>query len=71
MKRLTAFFASLYLILLLSAPIAMAGENHGGFAPPPPPSGGGSNIVWPRKDNFDIYQLLSFVLGLERTVPLI
>jgi hypothetical protein len=70
MKRLTAFFASLYLVLLLSAPIVTAGENHGGFAPPPPDNGGG-NTVLPDKGNFVLYQMLSFVLSLDSTIPLI
>ena len=70
MKKMTAFFASLYLVLLLSAPIVLAGEQHSGILPPPP-DGGGSNIVWPAKGNLGLYELLSFLVRLEGTIPLI
>jgi len=70
MKKLTAFFVSLYLVLLLSAPVAMAGDHHGGLLPPPP-EGGGGNIVWPSKGDLLLYQLLSFVVSVERAIPLI
>jgi hypothetical protein len=59
MKRLTAFFASLYLVLLLLAPIALAGEWHGGIVRPP------------TKGETVIDQLLLFVLSLNSTIPLI
>jgi hypothetical protein len=35
MKKLTAFFASLALVLVLSAPIIKADESHSGIVRPP------------------------------------
>jgi hypothetical protein len=68
MKRLTAFFVSLYVVLLLSAPIVMAGEMQGGFAPS---RDEGSNTGWLTKGDFVISQLLPLVLSLNSTVPLL
>jgi hypothetical protein len=59
MKRLTAFFASLYLVLLLSAPFALAGEIHSGI------------VRQPTKGETVINQLLPLVLSLNSTIPLI
>jgi hypothetical protein len=36
MKKLVLFFLALSLGLLLSAPVALAGEQHSGELPPPP-----------------------------------
>jgi hypothetical protein len=68
MKKLTAFFASLSLVLVLSAPIAKADEQHGGFASS---SGGNGNTGRLTKGDFVISQLLPLVLSLESIVPLI
>jgi len=69
MKKMTAFFASLYLVLLLSAPVAMAGDMHSGIAPPP--DGGSGNIAWPTKGDLGLYELLSVLVSLHTTIPLI
>ena len=67
MKKMTMFFASLSLSLLLLAPVTLAGENHSGYAPPEPPGGG---ISLPGKGN-PVIPLLVFLLNLERVVPVV
>jgi hypothetical protein len=59
MKKLTAFFASLSLVLVLSAPIAKADEQHTGIIRPP------------MKGDVVLSQVVAFVLSLESIVPLI
>jgi hypothetical protein len=59
MKKLTAFFASLALVLVLSAPIIKADDRHSGIVRPP------------MKGDVVLSQVVALVLSLESIVPLI
>ena len=68
MKRITSFFVSLTLSLLLVTPVTLASDTHTGYAPPTPPGGGGISV--PVKGN-PVITLLVFLLNLERTMPVV
>jgi len=69
MNRITLLVVSLSLVVLLSAPVTLAGEAVGGYAPPSP--GGGGPIVLPGKADWLPLQVWLLVLNLERTMPLL